>query len=191
MLDHGFKTISRFYLNNFDDSFKQEVIDIILNTKETTIRRSSVFSDISQTHEFMIGLVSIMSCKNNETIEIDEKLLMKVFNNLSNCSFIFFVSFMDKQRNIKINSEFYQVYQNFYEALTTLKEFTSDFIPFTKLITKNFEVILFGRQEDKAKFKYYKDSKAKLSTFAKSLGIRTSYILKNYSIELFALDLNK
>ena len=28
--DHGFKTISRLYLNNFDDDFKQKVIDLIL-----------------------------------------------------------------------------------------------------------------------------------------------------------------
>lgn len=27
LFDHGIKTISRFYLNNFEDDFKQEIID--------------------------------------------------------------------------------------------------------------------------------------------------------------------
>ena len=40
--DHGLKTISRFYLNNFDDDFKQEAIDILLAKKSTSIRQSSL-----------------------------------------------------------------------------------------------------------------------------------------------------
>lgn len=31
LFDHGMKTISRFYLNTFDDNFKQEIIEIITN----------------------------------------------------------------------------------------------------------------------------------------------------------------
>ena len=30
MIDHGIKSMSRFYIGNFEDSVKQEVIDIIL-----------------------------------------------------------------------------------------------------------------------------------------------------------------
>mmetsp|Transcript_5987 Transcript_5987/g.5306 ORF Transcript_5987/g.5306 Transcript_5987/m.5306 type:complete len:268 (+) Transcript_5987:649-1452(+) len=30
MLDHGYKTLSRFYINNFEDQVKQECIDILL-----------------------------------------------------------------------------------------------------------------------------------------------------------------
>ena len=37
LLDHGFKTVSRFYIGNFEDSVKQEVIDIILGQHTETV----------------------------------------------------------------------------------------------------------------------------------------------------------
>ena len=33
MLDHGMKSIERFYIANFEDRLKQEIIDLILGTK--------------------------------------------------------------------------------------------------------------------------------------------------------------
>lgn len=73
ILDHGVKTISRFYLNNFDDFFKQEIINILLNTKSTTVRgRGTNFSEMP---DFTVSFFSIFEYKKMEFLPIDRNWL--------------------------------------------------------------------------------------------------------------------
>lgn len=36
-LDHGLKTITRFYINNFQDDYNQEIINVVLGNVNKTI----------------------------------------------------------------------------------------------------------------------------------------------------------
>lgn len=69
---------------------------------------------------FQFGIISIMSCKKNEMLEISLDFLKDLFLKLSPCSFIMFVFFNHNSSNIKINSKDYQVYKNFLEVFQTL-----------------------------------------------------------------------
>lgn len=46
-LDHGLKTITRFYINNFQDDYTQEIIDFILgNVSERLTQRKNVLMKV-------------------------------------------------------------------------------------------------------------------------------------------------
>lgn len=190
--DHGIKTISRFYLNNFDDNFKQEVIDCLLNKKDSSIRHSMINSQRrNYDNKFSFGVFSLISCENNDHIEISRKFLYDVFYKLKECSFIFFVGYMHKNRNIRVIADDYIVFETFSQVFSNMKYILQDFEILTKMDSQNFEVILFGNKEKKSNLSYYNEQKAKLSTFKKSLGVRTSFIFNEYSLELFALNLEE
>ena len=42
---------------------------------------------------------------------------------------------------------------------------------------KDFEIILIGKEKDQNKITFFKENKAKLSRFSKSLGVKASYIM--------------
>ena len=191
--DHGIKTISRFYLNNFDDDFKQEVIDCLLNKKDSSIRHSLINLDRrnNELNKFSFSVFSLMSCENNEHLEIARKFLYDIFYKLKECSFIFFVGYMHKNRNIRILADDYIVFENYSQVFSNMKYLLQDFEILTKMDSQGFEVILFGNKKKKSNLGYYNEQKAKLSTFKKSLGVRTSFIFNEYSLELFALNLEE
>ena len=191
VFDHGLKSISRFYLNNFDDGFKQEVIDCILNTKNSSIRHSELNLNFYKKEKFSFGIVSIISKKRNGHVEFNQKFIKELFDSLKYLNFVFFVSYLSKKKKIKIIDKDNKKH-NFDSFLDLFKSFSfHNFKICSDLNLKGFEVILFGKSKDISNFGFYKDEKAKLSNFSQSLGVKTSYVINDHSVELFGLKMGK
>ena len=189
--DHGFKTISRFYLNNFDDGFKQEIIDILLNTKSTSIRSTDLITRTGDKVPVKIGIVSLVNNKSSSTIAISEKLLLEIFNKYNDCDFLMFACKLDGVKKIQIMCEDYQVYENFEYLFKTLDHLLQGFKLINTATVSSAQVLLFANPESIKNLSYFKYEKAKPSTFNKTFGVKSSFIISHYSIELFALSLEK
>lgn len=72
-MDHGVKTISRFYINNFDDGFKQEIIDILVNKKNSTLRHDKAI--LNQFPEFTLNCLTLMEYKKMEFFPLSREWL--------------------------------------------------------------------------------------------------------------------
>lgn len=187
--DHGFKTISRFYLNNFDDGFKQEIIDILLNTKSTSITTSNMLIDNANKIPIKIGIVSIVNNRSATTISISEKLLLEIFTKYKDCNFLIFVSKLAGVKKIQIMCEDYQVYENFEYLFKSLDHLIQGFKLVNTATVSSSQVLMFARPESAKDLSYFKFEKAKPSTFNKTFGVKSSFIINQFSIELFALSL--
>lgn len=187
--DHGFKTISRFYLNNFDDGFKQEIIDILLNTKSTSIRTSAKVEANSDKVPVKIGIVSLVNNKSATTIAISEKLLLEIFTKYKDCNFLLFVCKLGGVKKIQIMCEDYQVYENFEFLFKSLDHLIQGFKLVNVATVSSSQVLLFARPENVKDLSYFKFEKAKPSSFNKTFGVKSSFIINHFSIELFALSL--
>lgn len=187
--DHGFKTISRFYLNNFDDGFKQEIIDILLNTKSQTIRTSTTHLDNSDKVPVKIGIISLVNNKTSATIAISEKLLTEIFVKYKDCNFLIFAIRLEGVKNIQMICEDYQVYENFELLFKSLDHLAQGFKIMNTATAGSSQVILFSRPENIKDLSFFKFEKAKPSTFNKTFGVKSSFIISHFSIELFALSL--
>lgn len=82
------------------------------------------------------------------------------------------------------------MYVNFKEVFESHSTFIKGFKIMAHADNKKIEVLLLGKTYLSSSLSYFKSEKAKLSTFKKSLGIKTSFILHNYSIEIFGLNLS-
>lgn len=189
--DHGFKTLSRFYLNNFDDNFKQEIIDILLNKKSTSIRTSTVMIGDDEKVPVKIGIISLVNNKPSSTIAVSEKLLLEVFSKYKDCNFFIFVSKLAGVKKIQIMCEDYQVYENFEFLFKSLDYLLQGFKLINTATASAAQVLLFAHPENAKDLSFFKYEKAKPSTFNKTLGLKSSFIINHCSIELFALSLEK
>ena len=191
IFDHGIKSISRFYLNNFDDGFKQEVIDCILNTRDSSIRHSELGLNFYKTEKFGFGILSFVCRKKNGVLGFERRFLNGLFEGVKALNFVFFVGYFSKKRKVRVLDEEGGKH-DFESFLELFKSFSFyDFKICSDLNLKNFEIILFAKNADLGNFEYYKDEKAKLSNFSQSLGVKTSFIINDHSVELFALKMGK
>ena len=189
VFDHGFKTISRFYINNFDDNFKQEVINILLNAKATSILPSTRFFTNSDQIPVKVGVISVVNNRNSPTIQISEKLLVELFKKSMDCNFIIFCSKLSGVKKIQIICDGYQVYESFEFLFKSLEYILQGFKIVNVAESGSSQVLLLAKTEHSKHISFFKYEKAKASTFAKNLGIKSSFILHQYSIELFAISL--
>lgn len=66
-LDHGVKTISRFYLNNFEDDFKQKIFQLLVGQKKSfqTLSQGEMFYP-----SFSMNLITIFDDKSKTKTRI-------------------------------------------------------------------------------------------------------------------------
>lgn len=74
-LDHGVKTISRFYLNNFEDDFKQKIFQLLVGQKKS-------FQTLSQGEmiypSFSMNLITIFDDKSKTKTRIPLDQFLKL-----------------------------------------------------------------------------------------------------------------
>ena len=191
-LDHKFKTLSRFYLNTFDDEHKQAVIDTLLHKKSASIRQSSVL--MSQTEatrlcQLKMGVVSMISCKNNGNILVPEKTIESIFKGGADCDILIVVSRLDKQKNVQLGSNEYIVCGSFAELFKTIFKQLHGFVLIEQTIESKFEISIFAKNSQHPDLSFFKAEKATISPLSQTLGVRASFIINHVGIELFGVKL--
>lgn len=195
-LDHKLKTLSRFYLNTFDDDFKQEIIDILLHKKSSSIRQSSVFLSQFETgkQEYMkISFVTLFSTKSNSNLSVDEKMIESVFLNSQDSDLILVICRMDKAKTIGLISEShnYLIYGSFNELFKSLFKQLHGFVLTDQSSESKFELSVFATQRNPKALSYFKADRVSISALSQNLGSRISFIVNNTGIELFCLKLEQ
>ncbi len=108
---------------------------------------------------------------------------------MNDCTYIFFVSHIDVKNRLRIISTEFKNFEKFTQIFLIYSKIYEGFKLINSFEDKNFEILLFGQKNLKDKsFGFFKGEKTKLSKFSQSFGVRASYIVNNYSIELFAMD---
>jgi hypothetical protein len=194
-IDHKLKTLSRFYLNTFDDDFKQEIIDILLHKKSSSIRQSSIltsqFDTIQKPDTTKITIITLFSCKNNGNIIINESVLKGIFENNQNSDIILFITRIDRQRTVEVSSDAHFVCNCFNEMFKTPYLPTSGFRLVEQASESKFEISMFANQNNPKILSFFKSDKASISSLGQAIGGRSSFILNNIGIELFSLKLEQ
>jgi hypothetical protein len=192
--DHKMKTISRFYINNFDDEFKQEIIDILLHKKTTSIRenenllrelRPELFNNIK------VSFVTIFSCHNNGNVTISEQTLDSIFKNNKGTEVIIFITRMDKPKTIQLFSDKYFVCDSFNQLFKTLSKQLHGFKLIEQTEASKFELSIFASETNSSILSFFKSEKVNLSLMSPTIGLHTSFIINNNGIELFSVKLEK
>jgi hypothetical protein len=193
--DHKLKTLSRFYLNNFDDDFKQEIIDILLHKKTSSIRQSSIlasqFESIQKQEMSKISIITLFSCKNNGNISISQKSIEEIFEKSKETDFIVFITRLDRPKNIQLVSENYIVYDSFNDLFKSLFRQLNEFQLVEQATESKFEISLFASTKNPKSLSFFKSDKASISPLGQSIGARSSFIISNVGIELFSLKLEQ
>ena len=189
-IDHKFKSISRFYLNNFDDDFKQEIINTILHKETVTVRSTVALGTVYQESSHINGtLVSLFSCQKNSQLFLDEKTLEKIFTKSGDKDLIVFVSRMDQKKTIMLEGKDYMVSGSFNELLGKMFTRYHAFQLLEQLEQSKFEVSIFVNRRNPKIISYCKGMKVSLNLIGSGAGIKVSLIVNNIGVLLFGLKL--
>ncbi len=90
------KTISRFYLNNFEDDFKQKIFNILIGHKKSyqTISQGEIFYP-----SFSLNLITIFDDKSHKKLKLPLEHFLKTIHNVD---VDFWVIVLEKSKNKKI-----------------------------------------------------------------------------------------
>jgi hypothetical protein len=193
-LDHKMKTVRRFYLNTFDDNFKQGIIDILLHKKNQTIRQSSLYSSSVQNfvlEEVTLHLVSFLSVSGNGNLKISQETIFSIFQNKHERDLILIVTRNDKEKTIEIKSDDYLVVKNFQEAFDMVVKPPILFKMVETFSDSKFTLMLFVHANHTSRVSFSKSEKAYHTPMFPSIGQRSSFIIDHVGIEVFCLNLEK
>jgi len=194
-IDHKLKTLSRFYLNTFDDDFKQEIIDILLHKKSSSIRQSSImFSQIDSMQKeetSKITVITLFSSKNNGNIVINESVIKGIFGNSQDTDIIVFITRLDRPRTVEVASQVHFVCNSFNELFKTPYLQSHGFRLVEQAAESKIEISLFANERNPKVLSFFKSDKASVSPLGQAIGARSSFILNNIGIELFSLKLEQ
>lgn len=191
-IDHKLKTLSRFYINNFDDIYKQQIIDDLLHKKSCSIRENELMCkevDVEGADLIKISFVSIFSCLKNGSVSITEKTLESIFKNSKSSDVIVFITRLDKARPIQLIAEVCAFFDTFNELFKTLYKQLHGFHLIEQAEASQFEISIFALTAKPNILTFFKYDKVAHSSFSQSVGMRTSFIINKNGIELFNLKL--
>ena len=191
-LDHKLKTVRRFYLNTFDDNFKQEIIDILLHKKTQSIRQSTLFqkdNDLPQIEELTLHLISFLSVPNNGNLVLSKNTLLEIFDQRTSKDLILVIARNDKERNVSLGSENYIVCNSFLELFQITMKSNNDFKLIEEYSDSKFQLMLFAHKEHISRISYSKSDKISLGNLFQTLGFRSSFIIDRSGVEIFCIKL--
>lgn len=176
IFDHGYKTISRFYLNNFDDDFKQDVIDALLVKQATTVRQSTLpsFKEIKEV--IQVSVISITSCRNNGNLTIGESFLKDIVAACETSSTIFFIAYIHTEKPVVVPAR-NLVFSTFIQYFKAFSEELGQFEVMQYYLGAKFETIILKRKDKAVNLSYFKSEDIKSSILTKPWGCRISLIV--------------
>lgn len=140
---------------------------------------------------FQFGIVSLLSSKKNEKLEISLDFLKQIFQSMATCEYFLFVFSNQSSQSIHIQSKESQVYENLRQVFITFQPNFQHFDIVHYVNENRFEIFLMGKGSEKSKIEYFNSKKAKLGLFSQSNCLRLSFILNKTSMEIFPLFFDK
>lgn len=193
-LDHKLKSVTRFYLNNFDDNFKQEIIDVLLHKKTQSIRQSTLYmsnTEMPKVEEVTIHLITLITSNNNQNLVIGKKTISRIFDNRNPSDLILILTRNDKERTVQLYSESYIVCNSFSELFHLLTKQLNGFKLIEESSEAKFNCMLFAHKDQISRVAYTKSDKISFNNIFQNVGLRTSHIIEHTGIEIFALKVEK
>ena len=190
IFDHGLKTISRFYLNNFDDDYKQEMIDNLLAKQNTTVRLSKTEFDISKAVSAQLSVISLTSVKNNSNIPVQRNFATEIFKELGESAIVIFVAFIHTDKPLVVDGDDHLVFPTFAQLFKAFKDECGGFGLMREFIGARFECLVFMRPNLPFDLSFFKAETVKNSILSKPFGCRLSLIFNQIAIELFAVKVD-
>lgn len=102
-----------------------------------------------------MGLISLLSSKKHEMLEINLELLQNIFHFFDECEFVLFTFYNHMKANIKVKAKEYYVYENFKQIFETFTPVLNNFEVLSHTKQKMFEVFLFTKNHPKNKEHYF------------------------------------
>lgn len=190
IFDHGLKTISRFYLNNFDDDYKQEVIDALLAKSNSSTRHSLLqTSNPLAKSELKLALVSMTSSKNNNNLGVGQNFVSDLFANLQESTVIIFCAYVSNDKPIVLDGPDHLVFPTFTQLFKTFSTEFGDFVLAREFLCAKFECLVFLSKSKMANLSFFKSEPIKTSMITKPYGCRLSLIINDISFELFPIKI--
>lgn len=194
-LDHKLKTVRRFYLNTFDDNFKQEIIDVLLHKKNQTIRQSTLYQsqmDIAKIEEVTLHVVTLLSIGGNSSLFITPEFVDSIFRGRSEKDLILIVARNDREKNVEMNSkDINLICESFLELFHLSVKPPNPFKMIEDFQEAKFTLMLFAHRDHISRVAYSKSDKINTSSLFQSTGLRTSLIVEHIGIEIFCLKTEK
>lgn len=194
-LDHKLKTVRRFYLNTFDDNFKQEIIDVLLHKKNQTIRQSTLYQsqmDMVRIEEVTLHVVTLLSIGGNTSLFLTPELIDSIFKGKSEKDLILVVARNDREKNVEMNSkDMNLVCESFLEMFHLNIKPPNPFKMIEDFSEAKFTLMLFAHRDYISRVTYSKSDKINTSNLFQSNGLRTSLIVEHVGIEVFCVKSEK
>lgn len=107
MLDHGFKSINRFFINNFEDHFKQQGINLILGEKskredENEDVREIEMQDLVDFYDLSLFMLTLsLKQSSQKSIKKDVHMLLAPLSELNVLPEILILNFQDLDSDLE------------------------------------------------------------------------------------------
>lgn len=186
--DHKLKTVRRFYLNTFDDAYKQEIIDVLLHKKSQTIRQSTLEQSNAEYGKFgevTLHVITMLSVGGNSQFTLTEATMCKIFDGKDPKDLVVVIARNDAAKQIEMKSDSHSlVCASFVELFQMFLKSNKAFKLVEEVSHGQFSLMVWANPQHIGRVSFSKSEKVSLGTFQSS-GQRTSLIVEHVGIELF------
>lgn len=173
MLDHGFKSINRFFINNFEDHFKQQGIDLILgenNKREDEYGEGEIeMQDLVNFYDLNLFVLTLsLKQSSQKSIKKDIHLLLEPLSELSLVPEILILNFQDLESELE---------GFFMELLMEEMKHRKNYIELLRYYYCGLSLLIFIDQNIKGQVKNIEISEANLGLF-ESAKFKAGLVLK-------------
>lgn len=193
--DHKLKTVRRFYLNTFDDNFKQEIIDVLLHKKNQTIRQSTLYhsqTDVGRLEEVTLYVITMLSVGGNGNLTLTPQTIDRIFKDRSPKDLILIITRNDKEKQVEMTTpDMPLVCSTFLEFFFLVVKPPNPFKLIEEFTDGKFHMLLFAHKDEIQRVTFSKSDKINASNMFQSTGLRTSLIVEHTGIEIFCIKADK
>lgn len=194
IIDHGFKTLNRLYLNNFDDDYKQDVIDMLLAKKTRTVRLTEMQNRPSDSDfdsaSAQISFVSFTSIRNNSNVAVKADFAPKLFTEFGDSSFVVVVFYIHTDKPLILDGQDHLVFPTFARLFRFYADQTTEFKMVREFIGAKFECLLFEKTGQPHELSFFKAEMVPGSLFSSPIGCQISIIFRQISVKVFAIKVD-
>lgn len=187
LFDHGFKTIARFYLNTFEDDFKQQVIDNLL-AKRTSMLRLSL-PEAERQGSYRLAFLSLSSCKNNGSIVVEQGFVARLLAQVKQAHLVIITIYLHTSRPVVLEGAGNFVLSSFGQLLRLNAHELGTLALVRHFSASKFEMLLLCRRGSEGGLKYFKAEQLRGSLVQKPLGCLATLIFEKVSLRVFCLRL--